>query len=257
MRKSNRTWLVSTCRYLRHAVSFAGIALCLVAMMRLPCEAANASTNLSNTDTSAASSSHQSPSPTVVVNVPQKSWADDFWPPLFATLVSGGVLLLFSNQLQKKLLRLSTRLERAGDTYFRFGERGMETQFLLSKAQAIRKAVAHPDWPSTAQALQDKEAAIRTLSGPIHSYFPNDPEIGKLYSQFLDLYIKLKRTLINHNQWDQAQFECDQDQLNDLYSEVHYRMGNIIESGKPAPTRDLAEWRKASHSRRKEMRQWE
>ena len=267
MGKPNRTWmvhlaclisgLVPACKCFRHAFSFAGIALCLVAMMSLPCEAASASTNLPNTNTTAASPSHQPPSPTIVVNVPQKSWVDDLWPPLIAALVSGGVLLLFSDQLQKKLLRLSARLQREGDTYFRFGERGMEAQFLLFKAQAIRRSVAHPDWPSAAQALQDKEAAIRTLSAPIHSYFPNDPGIGELYSKFLDLYIKLKRILINHNQWDQTQFECDQDRLNDLYSEVHFRMGRIIETGKPAPTQDLVEWRKATHSRRKEMHQWE
>jgi hypothetical protein len=252
--------VVSACKGSWRRFSFTVVALSLVTMMRLPCAAANgvaanAPINPPKANTAAASSSHQPASPTVVVNVPQKSWIEDLWPPLVAALVSGGALLLFSDQLQKKLLRLSARLQGQGDTYFRFGERGMEAQFLLFKAQAIRRAVAHPDWPSTAQALQDKEAAIRTLSDPIHAYFPNDLEIGKLYSQFLDLYIKLKRILINHNQWDQAQFEQDQDRLNDLYSEVRLRMGRIIESGKSVSKEDLAEWRKSVDSRREEMRQ--
>lgn len=251
---SNR---IPASKLFRQALYFAGITLSLIAMVRLPCEAANASTNQPNTNTTAVSSSHQSPIPTVVVNVPQKSWVDDIWPPLVAALVSGGVLLLFSDQLQKKLLRLSGKLQREGDTYFRFGERGMEAQFLLFKAQAIRRNVADPNWPSAAQALHDKEAAIRTLSGPIISYFPNDPEIGKIYAQFLDLYIQLKRILINHNQWDQTQFEYDQDRLNVFYAEVHFRMARIIESGKPASTQDLDEWRKATQSRREEMLQWE
>ncbi len=249
--------LVLACNGFRYTFSIAMAALCLVTIVRLPCAATNAPINPPKTNTTAVSSSHQPATPTVVVNVPPKSWVDDLWPPLIAALVSGGILLLFSGQLQKKLLRLSAGLQGQGDIYYRFGERGMEAQFLLFKAQAIRRTVANSDWPSTAQALQDKEAAIRTLSGPIHSYFPNDPKIGELYSQFLDRYIKLKRILINHTQWDQTQFECDQDWLNDFYGEVHLRMGRIIESGKPASMQDLEEWRKATHSRRKEMRQWE
>lgn len=246
----------------RHTFSITVAALCLIIMVRLPCAAANgvaanAPLNPPKANVAAVSSSPQPASPTVVVNVPQKSWTDDLWPPLVAALVSGGVLLFFSGQLQKKLLRLSAKLQREGDIYYRFGERGMEAQFLLFKAQAIRRAIAHPDWPSTAQALMDKEAAVRTLSGPIHSYFPNDPEIGKLYSQFLDCYITLRRILITHNQWDQAQFEHDQDRLNDLYGEVHFRMGRIVESGKSVSKEDLAEWRKTVDSRREEMRQWD
>ncbi|WP_447978223.1 hypothetical protein [Candidatus Nitrospira bockiana] len=194
--------------------------------------------------------------PSIHVTVPEKSWVHEILPSLIAALVSGGILLIFSYRLQKALLRLSRTLTGQGDLYFRFGERGMEAQFLLFKAQAIRREPAHPDWQATALALQDKEAAIRALSGPILSYFDADPEIGTLYSQFLDLYIQLKRTLIHRTEWDQAAFERDQDSLNDMYGEAQLRMGAIIESGKPVPQHELENWRRAVAARREEMHQW-
>ncbi|MBI1892910.1 MAG: hypothetical protein HYS14_02195 [Candidatus Rokubacteria bacterium] len=101
----------------------------------------------------------------------------------------------------------------------------------------------------------DKEAAIRSLAGPITSHFSrHDPAIDDLYPQFLNLFIRLRRVLMRQESWDRMEFERDQDRLNDFYGEMHFRMGGIVEEGSPRSQGEMEEYRRSVQARREEMR---
>jgi len=180
---------------------------------------------------------------------------------LLAALGAGLILLYFATRAQRMLMHYSVHLQTQRQIFLRFGEIGMEAQFLLSRAQAVRRAFlrgephGRQDWPATGLALMDKEAGIRSLAGPMASHFSrHDPEIDDLYPQFLNLFVRLRRVLMRQESWDRAEFERDQDRLNDLYGELDFRMGGIVEEGKPRSQGEMEEYRRSVEARREAMR---
>lgn len=176
----------------------------------------------------------------------------------FAAVLAGLIVLCFSIRAQRRLARFSVVLQIQNQIFIRFGEVAMEAQFLLSRAQAIRRSAVRNEpqglqaWPATGLALMDKEAAIRSFSGPIAAHFSADSAINRLYVGFLDNFIRLRRILINQREWDQGVFEQDQDSLNDLYSELHFRMGGVIEQGRPCSAAEVAEHHQGVAARREQ-----
>lgn len=55
----------------------------------------------------------------------------------FAAVLAGFIVLLFSTRAQRRLTRFSAVLQTQNQIFTRFGEVGMEAQFLLSRAQAF------------------------------------------------------------------------------------------------------------------------